>query len=126
MLAPTSSISAWLASAPFAIKMSIIYLFLALTAYWNITISVTNFVDFKTNGFSTYMKRGLTVNISAVDIHFIIVKQCDNIMDIAMSDCSKHNIVASLFYASNHLFQSFNKSIIRILEYNFYIDIFTF
>ena len=53
----------------------------------------------------TYMEWGLSVDVRAVDINFIVMKQCNDIVNICMCDGMEQNITAYLLYLSNHFFE---------------------
>ena len=48
------------------------------------------------------MERRLSINVSAVNVDLVVVKQRDDIMDIGMGDGVEHNVAANLFNVSNH------------------------
>ena len=52
----------------------------------------------------TYMKRGLTVDVCAVHIDFIVVQQSNHIVYVGVGDGMKQYVASYLLYLSNHFF----------------------
>ena len=49
------------------------------------------------------MKRGLAINVGAVDVNLVVGEKCNYIMNVGVSDGMEHDVVAHLFDAANHL-----------------------
>ena len=54
---------------------------------------------------ATYVEWCLTINIGAVNIDFIVIKESNNIVDIRMRDRMEHDVASDLFDLTNHNFK---------------------
>jgi len=50
------------------------------------------------------MEGCLAVDVVAVHIHFVVVEQCDCIVDVSVRYRMKHNVVTDLFDLSDHFY----------------------
>ena len=51
------------------------------------------------------MKRSLAIDVRAVDIHFVIIEEGNNVMNVGMCDRMEHDIASHLFDLSYHNFK---------------------
>ena len=54
-----------------------------------------------------YMERGMTVDISAINIYFILFQEGDHVVDIGMSYGMKQKVVTYFFDLANHFYYYF-------------------
>ena len=53
----------------------------------------------------TYMKRCLSIDISTVNIDFVVVQESNDVVNIRMRNGMEHYIAPHLFYVTNHNFK---------------------
>ena len=51
---------------------------------------------------STYMKRGLAVDIGAVDVDLVVVQKCNDIVNVCVCDRVEKYVASHLLHLSNH------------------------
>ena len=49
------------------------------------------------------MKRGLAIDISAININFIVVQKSNNVVHIRMRNGMEHDVASNLFNLANHI-----------------------
>lgn len=63
-------------------------------------------IHFLKERFFTYMQWGLSIDICAVDIDFIVVKESDHVVNVSVGDGVEENIAAHFFHLTNHIFSN--------------------
>ena len=53
----------------------------------------------------TYMKRSLTIDVSAINIDFIVVQERNDIVHVCMRNGMEHDVASNLFDLANHNFK---------------------
>ena len=51
------------------------------------------------------MKRGLAIDVSAVNIDFVVVQQRNDIVHVRMRNSMEHDVASDLFDLANHNFK---------------------
>ena len=59
------------------------------------------------------MERSLSIDVSAINIDFIVIEERNNIMHIGVSDRMEHDVASHLFDLANH---NLNNLIINIFR----------
>ena len=49
------------------------------------------------------MKRSLSIDISAIDIDFVVIEESNDVVHIGMSDGVEHDVASHLFDLANHI-----------------------
>jgi len=62
------------------------------------------------------VKRGLAVDVRAVDIHFVVVEESNNVVNVGMRDRMEHDIASHLFNLAYHKFKFYIIVFIQIVN----------
>ena len=54
------------------------------------------------------MERGLSVDVSAVNVDFVVVDEGDDVVDITVLDRVEQDVAAHLLHSSNHFVPKMN------------------
>ena len=49
------------------------------------------------------MKRSLSIDVSAINVDFIVIEERNDIMYIGVSDCMEHDVTSNLFDLADHI-----------------------
>lgn len=53
-------------------------------------------------GSKTYMKRSLSVDVCAIDIHFVVVQEGDAVVNVSMLNRVEHDVRTDFLYMTYH------------------------